>query len=352
MRNGKAPGVDALIVTALQLERAAVRRHLADVIVLREDGVVADTGQFAAGTTDLTVLVIETGPGNVSAALAVGQAVAAWRPSLVIMCGVAGGLKDVTIGDVVAASKVYWVEGGKEGPGVRPRPDQAPVSAEMVQLARTVAGGRNWISRAAGTGGGDWAAAGQSPAALVGPIAAGERVLADRAARTTQLIAESYGDSLCVAMEDFGALRAAAAGGVSQTLAVRGISDLLRDKAATDASGAQPLAAANAAAFVFEVLALLADLSPVAPRPASDSLLEVAVELYPQGPLQDAVWARAGGDVSRLPLSGSGRTQWWHALQLVKNGGGNVGEADLLRVFAADYPANPGLTRNRRQGQT
>lgn len=334
--NAREAGTDALIVTALPLERAAARRHLADLSAVRSDGIVADAGRFAAG---LAVMVVETGPGNINAAVTVEHAVAAWQPAWVIMCGIAGGVKDVAIGDVVASSKVYWVEGGKEVPGMRPRPDQAPVSPVLVQLARTVAADSRWVSRADATGGGDWPDAGRRPAALVGPIAAGERVLADRAARTARLITDSYGDSLCVAMEDFGTLRAAASREGTRALAVRGISDLLGGKAATDAAGAQQLAAANAAAFAFEILALHAEL-PRGASPASSGLLDLAVRLYPQGPTQDAIWERAGGDVSRLNLSGNGRTQWWHALQLVRHGGGNVGEEDLLRAFAEDYPGN------------
>lgn len=344
MRDSDTPNVDVLIVTALQLERAAVRRHLVDLSAVRADGIVADSGHFPVGPANLTVMVVETGAGNISAALAVQRAESAWQPARVIMTGIAGGIKDVAIGDVVASSKVYWVEGGKEGSGVRPRPDHAPISAELIQLARTVATDGRWLARADATGGGDWPEAGRRPVALVGPVAVGERVLADRAGRTAQLITDSYGDSLCVAMEDFGALRAAASRERAQTLAVRGVSDLLHGKGTTDALGAQPLAAANAAAFVFDLLALNAELTPNALPTASSGLLDLAVNLYPQGPLQDAIWERAGGDVCQLDLSGNGRTQWWYAIRLLQHGGGNVDADDLLRMFAEDYPRHPALS--------
>lgn len=347
MSSACVPNVDALVVTALQLERTAVRRHLVDLTVAQAAGVVADVGRFPVSPRDLTVAVIETGAGNVDAALVVQRAESTWRPSRVVMTGVAGGFKDVAIGDVVGSSKVYWVEGGKETSLIRPRPDQASVSPELVQLARTVATDRRWLARADSVNGGDWPDAGRRPIAIVGPVAVGERVLADPSGRTAELIRDSYGDSLCVDMEDFGALRAAASGERAQTIAIRGISDLLLNKAQTDATGAQPLAAANAAAFVFELLALSANLSIVPSLATPATLLELAVELYPQGPLQAAVWERAGGDVSRLHLTGDGRTQWWHALRLLEHGGGgNLGHQDLLRIFAYDHPrhrtlANP-----------
>lgn len=337
-----APNVDALVVTALQLERVAVRHHLVDLAVVRENGIVADMGRFAFGSTNLRIAVIETGAGNVDAALAVQKAESTFGPSKVIMTGVAGGLKDVAIGDVVASSKVYWIEGGKEAPQVRPRPDQAPVSPGLVQLARAVAADRRWLTRAEATGGGDWPDTGRHPVAVIGPVAVGERVLGDLSGRTVELIRDSYGDALTFDMEDFGALRAAGAGERAHALAVRGISDLLRDKAHTDAAGAQPLAAANAAAFAFELLALNAELSAVGSSAAPAELLDLAAELYPQGPLQNAVWERAGGDVSRLELSGSGRTTWWYALRLLeRGGGGDLEPDDLLRVFAEDHPRHP-----------
>lgn len=340
-----APRVDALIVTALKLERVAVRYHLSDLSVVKENGIVADFGRFSTGSEDATVAVVETGAGNIDAALTVQTAESAWQPSHVIMTGVAGGIKDVLIGDVVASSKVYWVEGGKEGPQIRPRPDQAQVSRALVQVARTVATDGKWLARAQRAGGGDSPAAGRSPIALVGPVAVGERVLGDKRAPTAELIRDSYGDALTIDMEDFGALRAAAAGERAQAIAVRGVSDLLSSKADTDAAGSQPLAAANAAAFVFELLAVNAQLSSVGSRVTSNRLLGLAVDLYPQGPLQDAVWERAGGDISRLDLSGSGRTRWWQALGLLeRGGGGQLDRTDLLRVFAEDHPRHPMLS--------
>src|SRR4051812_6334661 len=99
--------VDVLVVTALQLERRAVREHLRDLRADNESGLHADVGAFGHGNISHRVAVIETGAGNVDAAVLTARAEEAFRPAVVVMMGVAGGLKDVAVGDVVASSKVY-----------------------------------------------------------------------------------------------------------------------------------------------------------------------------------------------------------------------------------------------------
>jgi hypothetical protein len=52
---------------------------------------------------------------------------------------------------------------------------------------------------------------------------------------------------------------------------------------------------------------------------------DIMADLYPAGPTDQAIWARAGGDVSRLTLSGTGRANWFAALRTLKLGGGGKG---------------------------
>lgn len=58
-------------------------------------------------------------------------------------------------------------------------------------------------------------------------------------------------------MEGFGVLNAVQANSGIEALVIRGISDLLEHKAEVDAQGFQGIAAQNASAFAFEVLATL-----------------------------------------------------------------------------------------------
>jgi hypothetical protein len=173
----------------------------------------------------------------------------------------------------------------------------------------------------------------------VGPIAAGAKVIKSSAGAIATLLKETYCDTLAIEMEGEGFMRAAYANKVD-SMAIRGISDLLDGKAEADKSGSQETAADTAAAFAFKLLALLGSRSiaevashtpAVTPlhktAPSSDfwtRIRELAPRLYPKGPDEDALWTEAGGDLSRLDLSGNGRSQWVRALRPLEQGGGGA----------------------------
>lgn len=334
--------LDVLVVTALQLERRAVRAHLRDLRTDNRAGLGSDRGTFQTDIRSFDVAVIETGAGNIEAAILATRAEEVFRPDIVVMLGIAGGIKDVEIGDVVAASKVYWIEGGKQGIVLSPRPDFAEVSPSLKQAARAVAAGEDWRTRAGTAGGGKWSETGREPAALVAPIVIGEKVLADRESEVVRLVRDTYSDAVAVAMEDVGALRGGRAAERARTISIRGVSDLVDAKEAADAAGSQPLAAANAAAFLFEVLTLDAATVPSNRGIKKRELAELGARLYPEGPQQDGLWERAGGDISLLKSSTTGRAGWWHAAALLERGGGgaSISVDALLAVMADDFPAN------------
>ena len=342
--------VNVLVVTALKLERLAMREHLTNVETETTSGLAADIGT-SVSSPGQCVAIIETGPGNVNAGILTAKAEDTFRPEYVVMFGIAGGVKDVAIGDVVASSKVYWVEGGKAANRFKPRPDFAVVSPSVLQLARAVSADNAWMGRTK-NGGGTWPGTGREPIAFVGPIVVGEKVVIDEGAEVAQIISQTFSDAIAVDMEDFGALRGGAASERAKAIAIRGISDLMMHKADADAGGSQPLAAANGAAFVFDLLDRLASSTMVAAAeavapPSTDRInqfVSVARKLYPGGPEQDALWERAGGDPSRLNREGAGATRWWHAIQLIQNGGGgNITVDTLLAQMRSDFSNNDDL---------
>lgn len=228
-----------MILTALPEEFVAVRGHLADV---REEthamGTVYNRG-ILGRESDWDILLVEVGPGNDGAAMEAERAISYFAPEVAVFVGIAGGIKDVSIGDVVVATKVYGYESGKDGvSGFEARPDVGQSSYALVQRARAV-------SRLAGLIRGK---------VRVGPIAAGQKVLAFTQSATAQFLRSHYGDVLAVEMEGRGFLTAAHANQSVQALVVRGISDLLDGKLEADKRGSQEVAASNAAVVSLTVL--------------------------------------------------------------------------------------------------
>ena len=243
----------AVIVTALPIEFSAVCAHLVD---RREDthpsGTVYEIGHFRPTLgREWEVTVVEIGAGNVGAAAEVERAIAYRHPNVILFVGVAGGLKDVDIGDVVAGAKVYGYESGKEKNGFKTRPVVHDSDYRLTQRAKAEARTGSWRRRIVG------GMPEPPPRALIGPIAAGEKVVADTQSQTSQLIALNYGDALAVEMEGYGFLHGAYLNPRTSALVVRGISDLLDGKQNADRTGSQERASHHASAFCFEVLAKL-----------------------------------------------------------------------------------------------
>jgi nucleoside phosphorylase len=240
----------ALVLTALQVEYIAVRAHLTNLReVTHSQGTVYEIGDFTANNGIVwQVCLAEIGAGNAGAAVEAERAITHFEPQVVMFIGVAGGLKDVSIGDVVVATKVYGYDSGKAGRYFQPRPVVFNSAYELQQRARAEAKREDWIKRIANAGS-------ALPNVFVGPIAAGGTVLASRQSALFEFLRKHYGDTLAVEMEGSGFLEAAHANQNVRAVVVRGISDLIKNKQDADASGCQTRAASNASAFAFEVLA-------------------------------------------------------------------------------------------------
>lgn len=100
----------AVILTALDVETQAVPRHLTRRHERTIDGTVFYLGRFE----DWDIAVAEAGAGNNSAAAIAERAIANFHPSVALFIGIAGGVKDVAIGDVIVADKIYRYESDKD----------------------------------------------------------------------------------------------------------------------------------------------------------------------------------------------------------------------------------------------
>lgn len=347
------PKNSIVILTALPAEYNAVRQHLTDV---KEDvhpkGTIYEIGLFTGRFQSWKVGIVEIGAGNEGAAVEAERAINHFAPDTALFVGVAGGIKDVRIGDVVVATKVYGYESGAAKRVFEPRPSVAEAAYSLVQRARAEAKKDDWLERLPRM------VADLKPRVLVGPIAAGEKVIKSTRADVYNFLKQNYGDALAVEMEGRGFLKAAHAN-ATNAIIVRGISDLLNNKGRSDASGSQDIASRNAAAFTFEMLAKL-DLSSDGHRNLKsnevgyrtsnneiwEKLTEVVIELYPRGPEDQKIWLRSGGDISVIELNVSGKASWISALTTLKKGGGGkaITVTKLIETMRVDYPNNADLS--------
>ena len=293
------PQLQAVILTALQDEYAAVVTHLDDCQSDRVGGTRYERGRFTGTNVDWTVYVAEIGMGNVPAAAELSAANAALEPNVVLFVGVAGSVKpdDLCRGDVIVGSHAYNVHAGKDAiddagrPVSLGRPVGSQAAYGLVQLATAVRK-QHWTGELLLVGAGEVRnALDQSPHVEIRGIAAGEVVHADSKSTLMEKVRTMYNDVAAVDMESFGLYETAHRLAVP-AVAVRGISDSVGDKNPGDDANWQPIAARHAAGFAFAMLraAELEDLGakstrqrtlPETPEAAHPSIDDILYRLPP-----------------------------------------------------------------------
>ncbi|MCX5331268.1 5'-methylthioadenosine/S-adenosylhomocysteine nucleosidase [Streptomyces sp. NBC_00140] len=257
------------VLTALSLEYTAVRGHLSDVRKREHPrGTRAAVGVLAG--TPWSVALVQMGEGNLTAA-ALTERVMTWlEPQAVFFVGVAGGLKsDIALGDVVVATKVYAVHGGKDtDEGFHVRPEAWRASHRLRAAAQE--------------------ALRDDPRAHLKPIAAGDVVLAASSSALAEHLRKYYNDAVAIEMEGAGVVSAVDLAG-GDALVIRGISDRADgDKSLMDEEGWQARAAASAASAM---VAVLRELRPFGGR--SSSAGSAGADDSDEGPHRGSVY---GGD--------------------------------------------------------
>ncbi len=243
-----------VILTALELEHAAVRAHLVDVeLHSHPSGTLFDVGVLAT-CPDRRIALALIGMGNPTSAALTERAIAEFQPDIVMFVGIAGGLRTwLALGDVVVATRIYGYHGGRsEADEFRARPRAWDTPHHVEQLARHVARSAAWRR---------WLPDADDPVPNVyfEPIAAGEVVLNSTKSPLAEQIRTHYNDAVAVEMESAGVAHASHLNMATPTVTVRGISDLVDAKDTTDRAGWQPVAARNAAAFAMALAAELGE---------------------------------------------------------------------------------------------
>ena len=246
----------AVILTALPVEFVAVRAFLSQckVDVHPTTQTVYERGTFVANGQTWTVDIMEIGPGNVNSAIETTRALEHFKPHVILFVGVAGGIKDVQIGDVVVATKIYNYASGKAETAVfKSRPDYGKSSDALVQRARAEARCSGWLQRRLRS-------SDSEPSVYVRPIASGEKVVASTQSAVCDILRSHYSDAVAVEMEGYGFLEAVDKDQQRvSAMVVRGISDLI-DRKNDNTEGEsesirQQKASEHASAFAFQILA-------------------------------------------------------------------------------------------------
>ena len=240
----------AVVLTAIPIEYKAVRIHLSELEELTHPkGNVYERGIFKGEYHNWKVGIAEVGAGNNTCALETERAIEDFHPEVILFVGVAGGIKDLSLGDVVVADKAYGYERGKvTASGFLIRPEVGKSSYALFERAKAECRKNNWKDRLPKV------ERKKELKAITKPIAAGEKVVTKIRSQIYKLIYNNYNDTVAIEMEGFGFYSACHANEGLHFLIVRGISDLLSNKAETDSKGYQKIAARNASAFAFEVL--------------------------------------------------------------------------------------------------
>lgn len=244
--------IDYVILTPIEVEFKAVLEHLkfGQSIIQSNPSFAYTIGYFQVGLTKVPIVVVKTQPGLDTLSAMVERVMAILIPKYIFLVGVAGGVKDVTLGDVVVSNKAYNYEFGKEKQGgfvARPQVFNNP-NHELLYLAEIIERRNIWQQRI------------QLPQRTIipkvyfGPIAAGNKVIATTHSPIYKRLKNIFNDTLALEMEAPGFAKALTHHRSIEYLNIRGISDLLENKAKADKAGYQPIAAAHASAFAFEVI--------------------------------------------------------------------------------------------------
>ncbi|UPJ58717.1 hypothetical protein [Bradyrhizobium sp. 192] len=261
------------IVTALDVETRAVLRHFGD----NWRGEDLD-GTYIYRTTfeGWDIVMVEAGAGNASTASLASKVMGHYSPAVALFVGVGGGVKDVELGDVVVASRVVGYESGKDtAKRFLPRTDLSRSAHRLEQYARALNKRNEWQERLDPT-----IERTVLPSLKVGPVAAGEKVVASQRSQTAKFLKTQYSDVIAVEMEGRGFLEAAHVNTVLATV-IRGISDKLSGKSVSDKAGWQLRAADAASAAAFELLKQLHAMPPAGPRASPAMPVTSALSVTP-----------------------------------------------------------------------
>jgi len=222
--------IDFAIVTALLVEREAVLKQLDayQVVQVENDPLTYFRGYVTLPSTGEryeVIVIMLMGMGNNESAIATTRLIERWHPASVIMLGIGAGVpSEAALGDIVVADFVYYYELAKRTvDGEVRRGQQLPCDRLLFDRARAYRA-TDWCQSIDLTRPDGQPIDTVPPRVRFGPIASGEKVVAD--ATTLDELRRECPKLAALAMEGAGVARAAAvAYDRPRFLEVRGVSD-------------------------------------------------------------------------------------------------------------------------------
>lgn len=237
---------DIVILTPIELEYTILRSLISDAQPVKgPSGRYHEQGSLSNRLAPLSAAIVLGSSKTTDIALVTKRIIDDLNPKVLILAGIAGGVKDVSIGDVVIASKAYGYESGKESErGFLSRPEVLPFDDELTDYARLIARRTPWQSTESA-----------APFSVtIGPIASGDKLIATNKGQVSDRLFMHYNDTVALEMEAIGFAKAAVSHRKLRAMNIRGVSDLLNDKSLTDGQGGQRLALSNLKIFLQEFL--------------------------------------------------------------------------------------------------
>ena len=241
--------ITVLILTPLPIEYEAVVKNLTgDRRSIIIEAAAYELGEFVGKHHIYQVIIREPGIKNVDIRLATEKAIHHFKPQIVLLIGIAGGIKDVQVGDVVIASNVYGYESGKEGrDGFLEGPSIKPFSSELLAQSNILCSNEEWKKRTF-----DGA---HKSNVFISPIVSGDKVEAGVSNPTFERIKPYYNDALVMSFEDIGIATVLQYHPLLHGITIRGISDVIESKSSENIRrNWQTISAERAAAVGFELL--------------------------------------------------------------------------------------------------
>ncbi len=235
--------IKVVILSPIEVEYKTVRRYLQNIERQDVNGLIYEVGDYYGAHHAYRVIIRQTGPKIADVALATEKAITGFKPDIIMLVGIAGGVKDVTTGDVVVGTKAYGFDAGKVlDDHLAARPDAIPYDINLIEQARFITSQDKWEQNIT-----NWNSENK---VIFGPIASSDKVIASSKSPEYAVLKRNFNDTIALEMESIGFAKAAFAHRTLRMMNIRGISDLLDGKS----DAAHHLAAAQAAAFTFGLL--------------------------------------------------------------------------------------------------